>query len=188
MTNDDDDTPQALNPKQQRFVEEYLVDFSATAACTRAGYSVRDPAHAGMRLMKIPAIRAAIADGRRQLAETCRIRSEQVIAGYARIAFASLRDYVEVLPDGGLRFDFSRVPPEAWCVIEEIRIDDYKWPSKSLTGTRMRLRLASRLHALDSLSRCLGLITDSDQRDLAKELREARARLRSRAANGDRHG
>jgi len=28
-----------LSAKQQRFVEEYLVDFNATAAAKRAGYS-----------------------------------------------------------------------------------------------------------------------------------------------------
>jgi hypothetical protein len=31
----------ALNPKQQRFLAEYLVDTNATQAAIRAGYSVK---------------------------------------------------------------------------------------------------------------------------------------------------
>ena len=30
-----------LTPKQQRFVEEYLIDLNAAASARRAGYSVR---------------------------------------------------------------------------------------------------------------------------------------------------
>ena len=36
-----------MTPKQQRFVEEYLVDLNATQAAIRAGYSARTASQIG---------------------------------------------------------------------------------------------------------------------------------------------
>lgn len=40
-----------LNAKQQRFVDEYLVDLNATQAAMRAGYSERTANEQGARLL-----------------------------------------------------------------------------------------------------------------------------------------
>ena len=53
----------ALTPKQQRFVEEYLVDLNAAASARRAGYSTRSPKSAaatGSRLLRQEAVREAV--------------------------------------------------------------------------------------------------------------------------------
>lgn len=55
-----------LTAKQAVFVAEYLVDFNATAAATRAGYSAKTAMQQGSRLLKVPkihdAVKAALAD------------------------------------------------------------------------------------------------------------------------------
>lgn len=175
------DNAPTLEPKHQRFVEEYLVDFNATQAFIRAGYPPRNASQNVWRLMRNPAVRAAIAAGQRRLAEACRVSAEAVIAQYARIAFASMRDYVEVREDGTVRFDLSDVPAEKWAAIADIKTADYELRSGGRV-TRMRLKLACKLHALDSLSRHLGLFAGPADdpalrdRDLAEELRQARER------------
>jgi len=50
-----------LTPKQQRFVEEYLVDLNATQAAIRAGYSERTADQQGSRLLANVKVKAAIA-------------------------------------------------------------------------------------------------------------------------------
>ncbi len=40
-------TTKMLNPKQQRFVDEYLIDLNATQAAIRAGYSEKTAAVIG---------------------------------------------------------------------------------------------------------------------------------------------
>ena len=40
-----------LTPKQARFVDEYLIDLSATQAAIRAGYSARTANEQGARLL-----------------------------------------------------------------------------------------------------------------------------------------
>ncbi|WP_262268627.1 terminase small subunit [Microvirga yunnanensis] len=54
----------ALNDKQTRFVEEYLVDLNAAGAARRAGYSARSAAPIGHANLRKPDIAAAIAAAR----------------------------------------------------------------------------------------------------------------------------
>lgn len=49
-----------LNPKQRRFVEEYAVDFNATQAAIRAGYSPRSAHSIGYDLLKKAEIRERV--------------------------------------------------------------------------------------------------------------------------------
>ena len=50
----------ALNAKQNRFVEEYLVDLNATKAAIRAGYSERTAEVIGYENLRKPQIQEAI--------------------------------------------------------------------------------------------------------------------------------
>lgn len=56
----------ALTPKQQRFVEEYLIDLNATQAAIRAGYSEKTANEQGARLLAnvsvSEAVQSAMAD------------------------------------------------------------------------------------------------------------------------------
>lgn len=50
-----------MTPKQQRFVEEYMVDLNATAAAKRAGYSARTAEWQGPQLLGKTHVAAAVA-------------------------------------------------------------------------------------------------------------------------------
>lgn len=50
-----------LSTKQQAFVDEYLIDFNATQACIRAGYSERSARTTGARMLANANIQEAIA-------------------------------------------------------------------------------------------------------------------------------
>lgn len=50
----------ALTAKQQRFVEEYLVDLNATQAAVRAGYSKKTAGAIGGENLEKPEIQEAI--------------------------------------------------------------------------------------------------------------------------------
>ena len=56
-----------LTGKQQRFVDEYLVDLNATQAAIRAGYSKKSANTNGPRLLVNAGIQAAIEFGREEL-------------------------------------------------------------------------------------------------------------------------
>ena len=88
--------PLPLNPKQARFVQEYLVGLNATQACLRAGYSKRGAGNAGNRLLKHPGVAAAILIGKKDLAERCNVRQEWVIERLKDVHDAAMER-----PDGG---------------------------------------------------------------------------------------
>jgi hypothetical protein len=52
-----------LNPKQQQFVAEYLIDRNATKAAIRAGYSEKTAAQIGFQLLQKTSIREAVEVG-----------------------------------------------------------------------------------------------------------------------------
>ena len=54
-------TAKKLTPKQNRFVEEYLIDLNATKAAVRAGYSEKTARQIGSENLSKPAIQEAIA-------------------------------------------------------------------------------------------------------------------------------
>lgn len=49
-----------MTPKQQRFVNEYLIDLNATQAAMRAGYSAATAKQQGARLLTNVDVRAAV--------------------------------------------------------------------------------------------------------------------------------
>ena len=61
----------ALRGKQQRFVDEYLIDRNATQAAIRAGYSPKQQGLLGMRTLK-PEIKKAIEEGEKNLQNATR--------------------------------------------------------------------------------------------------------------------
>lgn len=66
-------------PKQQRFVEEYLVDLNATKAAERAGYSPKTANEQAARLMARPEIQAAIADAMASRSERTQVDAAYVL-------------------------------------------------------------------------------------------------------------
>lgn len=69
----------AINPKNQRFVLEYLVDLNATQAAIRAGYSEKTAGAIGHELLKKPEIVAAIEKEEADRAARLRIDADWVL-------------------------------------------------------------------------------------------------------------
>lgn len=68
-----------LTPKQQRFVEEYLVDLNATQAATRAGYSARTANEQGARLLAHVSVASAIEEAKAKRSERTEITQDYVV-------------------------------------------------------------------------------------------------------------
>ena len=68
-----------LNPKQARFVEEYLIDLNATAAAIRAGYSKKTAKQQASRLLTNVDVAAAVAKAKKERSEATRINASWVL-------------------------------------------------------------------------------------------------------------
>ncbi len=68
-----------LTPKQQRFIDEYLIDLNATQAAIRAGYSPNCAGQIGEENLKKPQIAAAVAKAKRERSEATKVDAEWVL-------------------------------------------------------------------------------------------------------------
>lgn len=83
-----------MTPKQQRFVEEYLIDLNATQAAIRAGYSADTAKVIGCENLTKPDIAAAVAEAQAKRSMRTNITQDQVVRELARIGFVDIRKVV----------------------------------------------------------------------------------------------
>ena len=76
----------SLTPKQQLFVEEYLVDLNATQAAIRAGYSKKTANEQGSQLLAKRSIGEAVAEAQATRSERTGITQDEVIQGLKKEA------------------------------------------------------------------------------------------------------
>lgn len=81
-----------LTAKQQRFVEEYLVDLNATQAAIRAGYKAKTAAVIGSENLKKPYVKAEIQKRQQEKSNKTGITQERVLNELAKVAFADAAD------------------------------------------------------------------------------------------------
>jgi phage terminase small subunit len=85
----------SLNPRQQRFVEEYLVDLNATQAAIRAGYSEKTAYRQGADLLKKPQIVARIAESQAARSARTEITQDAVLRRWWELANADANDLIQ---------------------------------------------------------------------------------------------
>ena len=74
-----------LTPKQQRFVEEYLIDLNATQAAIRAGYSEKTAKSVGHENLTKPDIAKAIQEAQNKRTERTEITQDYVLTNIQKV-------------------------------------------------------------------------------------------------------
>lgn len=82
----------ALNAKQRRFVDEYLIDLNATQAATRAGYSAKTAQEQSSRLLSNVMVQSALSERMKDRESRTEITQDKVLAELAKIGFADIRN------------------------------------------------------------------------------------------------
>jgi len=79
-----------LKPKQQRFVEEYLIDLNATKAAIRAGYAKKGAQQQGSRLLSNVVIQAAIQQAMDKRVLRVGLKADEVLRELSKAAMAPI--------------------------------------------------------------------------------------------------
>lgn len=80
---------QELTTKQQRFIEEYVIDFNATRAAINAGYSEKTARSIGCELLTKPDIRSAIKQRLEELSADAYVSREVILTGLLKEAMGT---------------------------------------------------------------------------------------------------
>ncbi|WP_422932549.1 terminase small subunit [Sphingobium cupriresistens] len=164
--------------QQERFVHEYLATspLNATLAYQRAGYKATGQAArtAAARLLKQPAIQAAIAALRAKDAAKFEVTRERVIEEYAKLAFFDPRKFYN--EDGSLKLPTELADAEAAALVSFKVDEEYDAPppdqelegqphggalkrqrAKTVAvGRTVEVRYSKKREALDSLVNLMG--------------------------------
>ena len=142
-----------LTDKQQRFVDEYLIDLNATQAAIRAGYSAKTADQQGSRLLANVKVKQAVAEKQAQRSKRTGVNQDRVVLELAKVAFAKMTDIVD--SKGRIKEDAS---PDDLACIESIK---YKESDNEYGGSVEReVKIASKLKALELLGKHLGMWSD----------------------------
>lgn len=140
-----------LNKKQQRFVEEYIVDLNATQAAIRAGYSAKTAYRIGHDLLQKTSVSDAIQKAMAERSERTQITADAVLLELARLAFSDIRKAVT--------FGAAAV-----TIKESIELDDATAAAiseisetRTQFGGSKRVKLHDKVKALELAGRHLGL-------------------------------
>lgn len=143
-----------LNPKQQRFVEEYLKDLNATQAAIRAGYSPKTAEVQGCRLLRNAQIRDRVTKRQAARAERTEITQDRVLRELAALGFIE----VGSLMDGGNLLALEDLPEEVRRGIAGMEIVT-KQLGKGEVEHIAKVKL-EKVASLTLLARHLGMLND----------------------------
>ena len=140
-----------LTAKQNKFVEEYLIDLNATQAAIRAGYSPKNAGKIGHELLEKTRneIDRAIAERSRRTG----INQDRVLRELAKIAFVNPNDVIN-FRDATVKMTSE----ENLAAIASIKVKEI--PGEYGDATEREVKLYDKLRALDLLGRHLGMFKD----------------------------
>lgn len=141
-----------LNPRQERFVDQYLIDLNGTQAAIRAGYSQRNADKIASQLLGNPRVSERIQQRMKKREQRTEITQDMVLQQLAKIAFADIKHTVE-WDDGQIRIRPSaEVDGTIIAGISQTEI-------KGIISKEVKLN--DRMKALDLIGRHLGMFKDN---------------------------
>ena len=143
-----------MTPRQQRFVDEYLIDLDGRHAAIRAGYAASDAKNRACRFLKTPEIADAIAAAMAARSQRTGITPERVIEELARIAFVDWRKLAAWDRDGASVVDANQLSPADTAAIAAVEAGER-------FGNGIAVATHDKKRALDTLARILGLRVDA---------------------------
>lgn len=183
----------ALTAKQQRFVDEYLIDLNATQAAIRAGYSEKTARSISNENLTKPDIQSAIEKGMQARSGRVEITQDMVLRELAKIGFSDIRKVVRWgetqvrMVDGEDDGPEDMVPYHGLALIDSTEIDDntagaIAEVSQGKEG--LKVKLHDKKGALVDIGRHLGMFTapghaalDAELKRLELEKRRAELKL-----------
>lgn len=160
-----DPAARPLTVRQQRFVEEYLVDLNATQAAIRAGYSARAARSIASGLMHMPHIQAAVEAAQAAQQMRTQVTADRVLLELARLALYDPRRFFDA--DGvPLRIcDLDADSAAAVAALDVVEQYSGRGGARELTGFVKKYKLVDKGPNLERLMKYLGLYSvDNRQR------------------------
>ncbi len=140
-------------PKQQRFVEEYLVDPNAAQAAIRAGYSAKTAKEIGYENLTKPHIQVAIQEAKAERSARTQVSQDLVIEEYARLAFLDPRKFFNA--DGSLKH-ITKLDDDSAAALASMEINLVRVDQNTESSTA-KIKFWDKSRNLNDLAKHLGM-------------------------------
>ena len=161
----------ALNDKQRRFVEEYLIDLNATQAAIRAGYSEKTAGSQAFDLLKKPEIQKEIQALESRIENKVIITKDKILRELSLIGFANLADYVTIDDTTGCvqAIGIDSLPAGASRAIKKVkerRVIKSTASGDEVLESTFEFELHDKQTALVNMGKELGMFRDKHEIDV----------------------
>lgn len=151
----------ALTPKQERFVQEYLIDLNATQAAIRAGYAKPNAHVQGFQLLNKTLVAQAISAAQQKRQERTEITQDRVLQELARIAFFDLRKLYR--EDGSMKA-INELDADSAAVLASVEVVENKVVGQEGDASSLeyvkKAKIFDKGAALTLAMRHLGMLND----------------------------
>jgi len=148
----------ALEPRQIRFCEEYVVDHNGTQAAIRAGYSKKTANEQAARLLANVSVKAHIADLQEDLRNKTSLTAELIIEELRSLGFWSIKDFLD--EDNSVtdlkKMTKAQLRPVVGIKVTETVIGDVR-------EVKTELKMADKRASLVDLGRHLGIFKEDNK-------------------------
>lgn len=142
--------------KQDRFVEEYLIDLNAKQAAIRAGYKPNNADVVGYQLLQKTSVKNAIEKAMAERSRRTGITQDRVLEELAKLAFVNIADVID--------FDNASVrrsaTDEDLACIQSVKVKPVEF------GTEREVKMYDKKGSLELLGRHLGMFKDNVKLDV----------------------
>lgn len=154
---------EGMSLKDRRFADEYLKDFNATRAAKRAGFPPASAHTEGCKALKKPYVAEYIDKRQAAIAKRYEVTQERIVGELAKLAFASMGDFVRVTPEGDPYLDFSDMDQSQAASLIEVTVDEYTdgRGDDARDVKKVKIKLHDKRSALVDLGKHLGLFDKS---------------------------
>lgn len=143
-----------MTEKQERFVEEYLIDLNGTQAAIRAGFSPKTAAEQACRMLKGGHVKDAIDKAMAERSKRTGITQDRVLRELARLAFVNPADVMNL--NEAVVMDEASLDDLA--AIASVKVKTI--PTEDGEIVEREVKLYDKNKSLDMLSRHLGMYND----------------------------
>jgi phage terminase small subunit len=147
----------ALNPRQARFVAEYLIDLNAGAAAIRAGYSPHTAETCGPRLLRNAQIAAAVAEGKAKQLKSADLTASRVLEEIRRLALSDVRGLFD--EQGNLK-PVHTLTDEQAAAIGGIEVKQQRSADGERMDSIVKVKVWDKSKNLEMLAKHFALLTE----------------------------
>lgn len=146
-----------LTAKQQRFVDEYLIDLNATQAAIRAGYSTDTAMEQGYQLLQKTSVSNAISQAMAHRSRRTGITQDRVLRELAKVAFVNANDVIDT-DSATVR---ANATEDDLACIQSVKVKTSE--SEMGSSSEREIKLYDKMRALEMLGKHLGLFDKRGQ-------------------------